>query len=81
MHAPCVQLAERGHFLEVAYLVLFGNLPTTPQLATFQVGVPSVPAPPELIDSAAICRKLLSACKRLVWAYTPFLNPVSMHFF
>ncbi len=34
---PIEELAERAHFLEVAYLVLFGDLPTTPQLATFQV--------------------------------------------
>mmetsp|Transcript_34533 Transcript_34533/g.87293 ORF Transcript_34533/g.87293 Transcript_34533/m.87293 type:complete len:513 (-) Transcript_34533:781-2319(-) len=36
---PIEELAERGHFLEVAYTVLFGNLPTVPQLATFQESV------------------------------------------
>jgi citrate synthase len=32
---PIEQLAERSTFLEVAYLLIYGELPTTPQLATF----------------------------------------------
>lgn len=36
---PIEELAERAHFLEVAYLVLFGNLPTASQMATFNVSV------------------------------------------
>lgn len=36
---PIEELAERSNFLETAYLVLFGSLPTTPQLATFEESV------------------------------------------
>lgn len=32
---PIEQLAERSHFLEVAYLLLYGELPSVSQLATF----------------------------------------------
>jgi citrate synthase len=34
---PIEQLAERAHFLEVAHCVVFGDLPTQPQLDIFQV--------------------------------------------
>lgn len=34
---PIEEVAEKSHFLDVAYLVLFGNLPTKSQLATFEV--------------------------------------------
>lgn len=34
---PIEELAERGNFLETAYLVLFGDLPTQGQLSTFEV--------------------------------------------
>src|SRR6202522_104858 len=33
---PVEQLAEQSCFLEVANLLIFGNLPTKPQLAAFQ---------------------------------------------
>eukprot|EP00199_Chlamydomonas_sp_CCMP681_P000765 CAMPEP_0119106864 /NCGR_PEP_ID=MMETSP1180-20130426/6568_1 /TAXON_ID=3052 ORGANISM="Chlamydomonas cf sp, Strain CCMP681" /NCGR_SAMPLE_ID=MMETSP1180 /ASSEMBLY_ACC=CAM_ASM_000741 /LENGTH=503 /DNA_ID=CAMNT_0007092261 /DNA_START=121 /DNA_END=1632 /DNA_ORIENTATION=+ len=36
---PIEELAERGHFLEVAYLTLFGDLPVASHLATFQEAV------------------------------------------
>src|SRR5690349_628747 len=32
---PIEQLAEKSNFLEVAYLLIYGNLPTTAQLADF----------------------------------------------
>jgi citrate synthase len=34
---PIEELAERGHFLEVAHCVLYGDLPTQPQMDKFQV--------------------------------------------
>src|SRR5580658_4116163 len=33
---PIAELAERSSFLEVAYLLLFGELPATDEFATFQ---------------------------------------------
>lgn len=33
---PIEELAARSNMMEVAYLVLFGNLPTQPQLAVFK---------------------------------------------
>jgi len=36
---PIEQLAERSHFLEVAYLIMYGELPTPAQLQEFEVGV------------------------------------------
>ncbi|MBP7002553.1 citrate synthase [Amaricoccus sp.] len=33
---PIEQLAEKSHFLEVAYLLLYGELPTAPQLEDFE---------------------------------------------
>jgi citrate synthase len=33
---PIEELAARSNFLETAYLVLFGNLPTRGQSATFE---------------------------------------------
>ncbi len=36
---PIEQLAERSHFLEVAYLIMYGELPTPAQLQEFELGV------------------------------------------
>jgi citrate synthase len=36
---PIEQLAEHSHFLEVAYLIMHGELPTAGQLETFELGV------------------------------------------
>ena len=36
---PVEQLAERGSYLETAYLIIFGNLPTEAQLAQWTYGV------------------------------------------
>jgi citrate synthase len=36
---PIEQLAERSHFLEVAYLIMYGELPTPAQLEEFELGV------------------------------------------
>ena len=36
---PIDQLAEKSSFLEVAYLLLNGELPTTPELETFTTGI------------------------------------------
>ena len=36
---PIEQLAEHSHYLEVCYLLLYGNLPTTEQLADFNARV------------------------------------------
>ena len=36
---PIEQLAERSHFLEVAYLIMYGELPTPAQLEDFELGV------------------------------------------
>jgi citrate synthase len=36
---PIEQLAEKSHFLEVAYLLMYGQLPTERQLADFELGV------------------------------------------
>jgi citrate synthase len=36
---PIEQLAERSNFLETAYLVLFGELPTAGQLAAWQLEI------------------------------------------
>jgi citrate synthase len=36
---PIEQLAERSHFLEVAYLIMQGELPTAEQLKAFELGV------------------------------------------
>jgi len=36
---PIEQLAEQSHFLEVAYLLMYGELPTVAQLETFTLGV------------------------------------------
>ncbi len=36
---PIEQLAEKSHFLEVAYLIMYGELPTESQLRTFELGV------------------------------------------
>ena len=36
---PIEQLAEKSHFLEVAYLLMYGELPTESQLNTFEQGV------------------------------------------
>ncbi len=36
---PIEQLAERSHFLEVAYLLMYGELPNAAQLHEFEMGV------------------------------------------
>jgi citrate synthase len=36
---PIEQLAERSHFLEVAYLIMYGELPTPQQLTEFELGI------------------------------------------
>jgi citrate synthase len=36
---PIEQLAEHSHFLEVAYLIMYGELPTPAQLQEFELGV------------------------------------------
>lgn len=36
---PIEQLAQRSHFLEVAYLLMFGELPTSQEAAHFQEGI------------------------------------------
>ncbi|MDQ2801968.1 MAG: citrate synthase, partial [Pseudomonadota bacterium] len=36
---PIEQLAERSSFIEVAYLLMNGELPTAPQLSAFELGV------------------------------------------
>ncbi len=36
---PIEQLAERSHFLEVAYLIMYGELPNPAQLQDFELGV------------------------------------------
>ncbi|MEO8716044.1 MAG: citrate synthase [Acetobacteraceae bacterium] len=36
---PIEQLAEKSHFLEVAYLIMHGELPSAEQLKTFELGV------------------------------------------
>ncbi len=36
---PIEQLAEKSHFLEVAYLLMYGELPSADQLKTFELGV------------------------------------------
>src|SRR5579875_1990424 len=36
---PIEQLAEKSHFLEVAYLLMYGDLPTESQLRTFERGI------------------------------------------
>ncbi len=36
---PIEQLAERSHFLEVAYLIMYGELPNPAQLQEFELGV------------------------------------------
>jgi hypothetical protein len=63
---PIEELAERGHFLEVAYLVLFGDLPTTPQLATFTEAVMRHSALPTEVSMAqegyAACGKCIYDC-------------------
>ncbi len=36
---PIEQLADKSHFLEVAYLIMYGELPNAGQLKTFEMGV------------------------------------------
>ncbi|MGA9865771.1 MAG: citrate synthase [Acetobacteraceae bacterium] len=36
---PIEQLAEKSHFLEVAYLLMYGELPSSDQLKAFELGV------------------------------------------
>lgn len=49
---PIEEVAEKSHFLDVAYLVLFGNLPTKSQLATFEESVMRHTAlPTQVIDA------------------------------
>jgi len=36
---PIEQLAEKSHFLEVAYLLMYGELPSADQLKAFELGV------------------------------------------
>ncbi|HEY5302091.1 MAG TPA: citrate/2-methylcitrate synthase, partial [Acetobacteraceae bacterium] len=36
---PIEQLAEKSHFLEVAYLLMYGELPSADQLKSFELGV------------------------------------------
>ena len=46
---PIEQLAEKSNFMEVAYLVLFGSLPTQTQFATFNDAVMRHTALPEQV--------------------------------
>lgn len=47
---PIEELAEQSSFLEVAYLVLYGDLPSRPQLASFQEAVARHTAVPEAVE-------------------------------
>jgi len=49
---PIEQLAEKSNFMEVAYLVLFGSLPTQTQFATFNDAVMRHTALPEQVIAA-----------------------------
>jgi citrate synthase len=44
---PIEQLAEKSTFIEVAYLLLYGELPSASQLATFQASIASQSLVPE----------------------------------
>jgi citrate synthase len=44
---PIEQLAEKSTFIEVAYLLLYGELPSASQLATFQANIASQSLVPE----------------------------------
>ncbi|GFH18987.1 citrate synthase [Haematococcus lacustris] len=49
---PIEELAEKAHMLETAYLVLFGDLPTQSQLATFQEAVMRHSGLPPAVEAA-----------------------------
>ncbi len=55
---PIEQLADRFTFLEVAYLIFFGELPTPKQLSSWQESVSGLYAPPGSIE------RLMSAFPR-----------------
>lgn len=49
---PIEELAERSTFIEVAYLVLYGNLPTQSELSIFQEAVMRHSAVPVAVENA-----------------------------
>ena len=80
---PIEQLAEKSHFLEVAYLLLYGELPTAAQLEDFESRVTNHTMLHERMprtssaSGATRTRWRSSAARWARWRHSPRAQPTS----